>query len=798
MNARLLLTFTFALSSFYVPSVVSQEGTLEEIVVTARKKAESLQDVPVVVTALNSEMIETYNVTTIEDVATLTPGFHVGAGSLVSGSVIFLRGIGTASINTLADQAVSFAIDGFSIGHGALSRVSQLDIAQVEVLKGPQALFFGKNSPGGVVSYTSNNPTDEFELELGAGYEMESDDMFYQGVVSGPLSDTLGARLAVRVNDNEGWLRNTAVVDPNFPGPPGVWFSTGAATDHAFQGEELFVRGTVQWEPTDRFSMLTKVAHNKNELDFGSFSTSQRVVCPGPGGIGRNTATGDDCDLDFNAPSHQAPQPHRDALPAFGGATNDFTDTEMWVVTNEINFDVSDYWTLTAVTGYFDSDDLYAGTIDVGPFYVWRTATQSAVQEHFTQEIRLASNLDGPLNFTVGGLWGDAEQTSEIGVAVASSVIALGPTDQPKTIDTDTLSAFAQADFTINDQWSLTAGARWTEEKKEFSAQEGGDPITNLTKTKDTYRDFSPEATVSWFPNDNVMLYAAYKEGFKSGGFNATFLRAGGFNLWRDVLAPGVLFDISYDPETAKGFEIGAKTELLDNSLRLNVAVFDYEYTDLQLGRFNPEVNALIVVNAAELQTRGLEFDFLYSPEAIPGLTLRGALAYLDSEFSNFANAPCYEGQSLEEGCNLDFDVLLNRFVSQDLSGEAAPYSTEWSHTWGFTYERPAMDGWTWSVSADATYSDDYYVEQSKTPDADQNSYWTYGAALALTSDDGAWGLTLAGRNLSNEVVLTNAFTATGTGSGTGEPIANAVRADMNGRVARKRQVWLQLKYRFQ
>ena len=800
MNSRLLqgiVAFTFVLSSFYMPSAMSEgasERVLEEIVVTARKKAESLQDVPAVVTALNAEMIETYNITSLEDVANLTPGFHVGEGSLVSGSVIFLRGIGTASINTLADQAVSFAIDGFSIGHGALSRVSQLDIAQVEVLKGPQALFFGKNSSGGVVSYRSKNPTDEFELEISGGYEAESDDLYYQGAVSGPLTDTLGARLAVRMNDKEGWLRNTAAVDPNFAGPPGVWFSTGAATENAFQGEELFVRLTLQWEPTDRFSMLTKVAHNENDRDYGSFAMAQRVVCPT--GIGRNTGTGDDCDRDFKAPNHQAPQVHRDVLPAFGGATNDFTDTKMWVVTNEINFDVSDNWTLTAVTGYFDSDDLWAGTIDIGPSYVWRTATQSAVQEHITQEVRLASNFDGPLNFTLGGLWGDAEQTGEIGVAVANAIIALGPTDQPKTIDSDTLSAFGQIDWAINERWTLTAGGRWTEEEKEFSAHEGGDPITNLTKTKDKYDDFSPEVTLSWFPNDDVMLFAAYKEGFKSGGFNATFLRAGGFNFWRDVAAPGVLFDISYDSEYASGFEIGAKTELLDNSLRLNVAIFDYEYEDLQLGRFNPEVNALIVVNAAKLQTRGLEFDFLYRPDFLPGLSLRGALAYLDSEFENFNNAPCYEGQSIEEGCNLDLDPLLNRYVSQDLSGVAAPYSTELSHSWGFTYERPAMVGWTWSVGADAIYSDDYYVEQSKTPGADQDEYWTFSAAASLTSDDGTWDLTLGARNLFNKVILTNAYTATGTGTGTGGPIANAVRADMNGRVSRSRQVWLQLKYR--
>ncbi len=797
MNTRLLqgiIAFTFVLSSIHVPSVTA-EGTLEEIVVTARKKAESLQDVPVVVTALNQEMIEAYNVGTIEDVATLTPGFHVGSGSLVSGSVIFLRGIGTASINTLADQAVSFAIDGFSIGHGALSRVSSLDIAQIEVLKGPQALFFGKNSPGGVVSFTSNNPGDEFELELGGGFEIESDDMYYQAIVSGPLSDTLGARLAVRLNDNEGWLKNTATVDPAFAGPPGVWFSTGGATDYTFQGEELLVRGTLQWEPSDRFSMLTKVSHNNNELDSASFDTAQRVVCPT--GIGRNTATGEDCEVNFERAAHQAPQAHRDVLPAFGGADTDFTNTEMWVITNEITWDINDYWALTSVTGWFDSDDLYAGTIDVGPFYVWRTATQSAVQEHLTQEFRLASSLDGPVNFTIGGLWGDAEQTSEIGVAVANSIIALGPTDQPKTIDTDTLSLFGQVDWDITEQWSMTAGARWTEEQKSFSAFEGGDPITNLTKTEDTYTDFSPEITVSYFPQDNIMLYGAYKEGFKSGGFNATFLRAGGFNFWRDVAAPGVLFDISYDPETAKGFEFGAKTELLDNTLRLNVAVFDYEYTDLQLGRFNPEVNALIVVNAAELQTRGIEFDFLYRPDSVPGLSLRGAFAYLDSEFDNFENAPCFEGQTVEDGCSLDFDALLGRFVSQDLSGEAAPYSTEFSHSWGFTYERTAWEGWTWSIGADATYSDDYYVEQSKTPGADQDSYWMYSAALSLTSDDDTWDLTLGGRNLGNKAVLTNAFTATGTGAGTGEPLsATTVRADMNGRVARNRQVWLQLRYK--
>ena len=660
----------------------------------------------------------------------------------------------------------------------------------MEVLKGPQALYFGKNSPAGVVSYTTADPTEEFELQLGLGYETESEDRYYQGIVSGPVTDTLSGRLAVRFIDDNGWLNNPAVADPAVQAglPPG-FFSTGAASSDTYSGEETFIRGTLLWEPTDSVRMRTKYTYNKNELHYSSFGSAQRILCPT--GVGRSSAV--DCTVDFNAPVHRSPPEHRQVLPPMNNADNDFTDMEMSVITNELNWHVTDNWNVTAITGYFDSEDIFAGTIDVGELFIFRSATQELNQEHISQEIRLESDFDGPVNFTVGGLWGDSEQTVEIIVAFTNiPVPVLGPVPQPKTTDTRTLSAFGQVDWEITDQLSLTAGARWTEEDKDFTASEGGVPITNLVRNSATFDDVSPEVTLSWRPTDNAMLYVGYKEGFKSGGFNG-LLVPGGFNF-QAMINPGFLYDVSYEPETAEGFEIGAKTEWLDNRLRINAVYYDYEYTNLQLGRFNPETNSLVVVNASELNTSGVEVDALYVAKNIEGLTLRGAISYLDTEFGNYRNAPCWEGQTIAQGCSFDFDPLLMRFVSQDLTGARSAYSPEWSHSWGFTYERPATAGWNWSLSVDAIYTDEHFLEQAQTPGIMQDSHWLYNAAISLADEDDTWNLTLAGRNLGDEVVLTGAYTATGTGSGTGTTVG--APADMNGRVARGRQIWLELRYR--
>ena len=216
-------TPTFAQESDQISS-----SAIEEIIVTARQQAESLQDVPVTVAVLSEMALDRYNVSNLTDAAKLVPNFRIAAGGSGNGSNIYLRGIGSSSISAAFDQSVAINIDGVVVNRGRFIHNAYLDMAQIEVLKGPQSLYFGKSATAGVISIKTKDPTDEFELEFGAGIETEHEGTFYEFVVSGPLSENFGARLAVGTSENEELRENYSYLNDPMPYGNGTqqWFGS--------------------------------------------------------------------------------------------------------------------------------------------------------------------------------------------------------------------------------------------------------------------------------------------------------------------------------------------------------------------------------------------------------------------------------------------------------------------------------------------------------------------------------------------------------------------------------------------
>src|SRR5690606_29596231 len=233
---------------------------LEEIIVTARKREESLQDAPLNVSAISQDRIQKFDVTSLERIATTTPQFFVGRSSNGSGAQMTLRGIGSSSTSIGIEQSVAVIMDGVYYGQGRVLNEGMFDLGQIEVLKGPQSLFFGKNATAGVISLTTAKPGDEFEAIGRVGYEVESEQMRYEGILSGPLTETVGARLAVRYSDMEGgYFSNKSKVQPydSFDVATGQVnsFISPADNDDAPGEEELLARLTVTADPTDQLSM---------------------------------------------------------------------------------------------------------------------------------------------------------------------------------------------------------------------------------------------------------------------------------------------------------------------------------------------------------------------------------------------------------------------------------------------------------------------------------------------------------------------------------------------------------------
>ncbi|MEK9871509.1 MAG: TonB-dependent receptor plug domain-containing protein, partial [Gammaproteobacteria bacterium] len=252
-------------------SVTLASDVLEEVIVTARQQAEGLQDVPVTIAAMTEEDLDRYNITNLVDAAKMVPNMVIAQGGSGNGSSLRLRGIGSSSISAAFDHSVAINLDGVVVNRGRFIHNSYMDMSQLEVLKGPQSLYFGKSATAGVVSIMTNDPGDEFEFQLSGGVETEYDGTFYEMVISGPLTDTLGARLAIGGSKNDELFENySAENDPN---------AAINGAEKYYGDESTNMRLTLVWEPTDNFK--AKLKYNYSEFDNDGAGTAYtEEVCP--------------------------------------------------------------------------------------------------------------------------------------------------------------------------------------------------------------------------------------------------------------------------------------------------------------------------------------------------------------------------------------------------------------------------------------------------------------------------------------------------------------------------------------
>ncbi|MGB1140854.1 MAG: TonB-dependent receptor [Halioglobus sp.] len=311
--------------------------------------------------------------------------------------------------------------------------------------------------------------------------------------------------------------------------------------------------------------------------------------------------------------------------------------------------------------------------------------------------------------------------------------------------DAETWALFGQGTYHISDAWHLTVGLRWNNEDKDatqdYVVTDFGtttpttNPFNNLLALavngaqdhaydeNSSVSDTSPTVTLTWDFNDDMMFYARYAKGFKSGGFN-------------EAENTGDVSRFKFDDEEADSYEIGSKTTLLDGAATLNTAVFYTEYTDRQVSAF--EGLAFVVGNAAESTSQGVEVDGRWL--VTEHITLMGSLAYLDSEFDDFANASC---QAL--------DTVPGESCTQDLSGQETQFSPEWSGSLSVQYARAITNNLEFIGQVDANYTDDYFYAQDLDPEEMTESYTEYNARLAIAPMDGGWEVALLGKNLTDE-----------------------------------------------
>lgn len=824
---RLLSSTALAVSIATVPvsaqeqAQASEAGGLEDIVVTARKRIETTQDVPVSVTAISAAQINRYDLSNLERVAAQTPSFVIGRSPSGSGATLVLRGIGSNTTSIGLEQSVAVIVDGAYYGQGRTINEGFFDLGRLEILKGPQALFFGKNATAGVVSITTADPGDKLEVIGRAGYDFTAKQIIGEAIVSTPLTETLGVRLAVRGSKmGDGYFKQlgTTQTYPTLDRTSTAQVVTptnhtsGPAGDG--RGKEFYVRGTLKWEPFDRFVATVKANFGKNSTNNPG-AGAVLFYCPTGVSAGNPAIP---CARKFQSSANRFPTDIAATLPYANSDGQTGNQYRSWAVNANLVYTMDDI-TITSVTNYnwnrnvfqFDGDQVSR----TGPAGV--NATEWSTWRAFSSELRALTSYDGPFNLMVGGYYQKTKRdylafTASGGLENSAATPAFRrylANSKDSETDGETLAAFGQAIVKPIDRVEVTAGVRYTHETKDsYFVQPYSHPIRvaqgvfapNVTlNSNQTFTNWSPEATISFKPTSDINIYAAYKTAYKSGGFSNS-----------GIYSPSAsIADFEFSPEKAKGFEAGVKTTLLDRQLRFNITAYRYKYTNLQLDFFNSPVFAFSTINAGSAITKGVELEMEFAPRAVPGFNLRGSLNYNKARYGNVPTAPCYSGQTRAAGCNLVFvndgspegssrpfnsatDTVANR---QNLRGLPTANAPLWTASLGAAYETAIGNGLALGFSVDTRYSDDYLAGAFGNPFTRQNSYVNVDASARVKTEDGRWELAVIGKNLTKRWYATGGNDAPNTGSGTGGTVG--VIADQIGFATLPRTIQAQITFRY-
>lgn len=773
---------------------------LQDIVVTARRRAESSQNIPVSVTALSAADIQRRSLTNLEAIAAATPQLAIGRNATGSGAQITLRGVGSNSLSIGTEQSVAVIVDGVYYGQGRTINDGFFDLAGVEILKGPQSLFFGKNATAGVISINTANPTDHFTATLRGGYEFNAQKTIAEGIVSGPITDTLGFRIAVRGSKDFGSLfsneagtityntRDTPTAGTIAPNTPHI--ATPGPSD-APNEREFLTRATLRWQPTDRLTATIKANYGVNKTNPGTWNYA---VFACQGGFS-HISPGVPCEREFSSRVNNLPGDIA-AVTRYAKEKN-FNNYHSWGTTATFDYSL-DKFAITSVSNYNWNKNRWSNDIDYQSsptVNIW--GAEDSRYSAYSSELRVLSKFDGPVNFLVGGYYQNTKRDFDQVVINANAENSLAPAgyryvQYAKQSQTkgETLSGYGQVTWQIIPTLEAAAGVRYLHETKDsFFRQPYANPrfagvnydVTRTLVADQTFNNWSPEATLTWKPVDNVTVYGAYKTAYKSGGFSNS-----------SILTPSTPADFfSFDPEKAKGFEGGVKTTLLDRQLRFNVALYSYKYSNLQITYLDSARLSYNSVNAGSVRTKGVEVEFDYAPRGVPGLTVSGTANYNHARYGS-SIAPCYGGQTIAAGCIPN--GLTTGTPGQNLDGVPTSDAPLWTASFGPRYEMPVGKSMMFGASVDGRYSSSYLASAFGSPLSRQAKYINLDASVRVRDADDRWEIALLGKNLTNQFVVTGVTDGSGTGTGTGT--AGGISADQVGFVAMPRTVMLQLTYR--
>ena len=776
LKNRLSLAVIATCGTLALPAAA--QSVLEEIVVTAQKREQNLQDVGIAVSAFTGEQLRAFNVQQSFDVAAFTPGVHISGNLAGQNTQFSIRGVTQNDFNDIIESPNAVYLDEGYIAIAQAQTFAVFDIDRVEILKGPQGTLFGRNATGGLVHYISNKPSfDETSgyLDLTVGqYDVDNDANRYtvEGAFGGPISDTVAGRVAFRYNNQDPYLENI------YPDQTPDFF-VGGESPGSGAGEDLgdddtiAARAALAFRPSDNLDITVSGNYADSEVSTGPYQSKSTIAVVTNGELvnvidtPRNEtrlsidtaggdAGGDAIDGDELLPGAGIGLDDGRLAPGgdfFGYIDRDDDDfefssdfafddqgsTESWGLNARVEWEMDSGTMLTSVTDYKDYEKLLFIDVDAAP--VNQLANYAGVDaSSFTQEFRLNGETDNS-RWVAGVYYLNIDNDSDNGLkAPVNSILGIFafPLDVGvvASLETDSYSLFGQYEYDFTDRLTGIIGLRGIREEKDFETGIGffasagndvvnsgpfipnftgaGDPFFFEDDTSDNL--WTGKLQLDYHASEDLLIYGGINRGVKAGSFNAPLLGS--------YLGSGGDAGLPYDEEILLAYEVGFKATLGDGSTRLNGSAFYYDYEDYQAFLF---VGVGGVVINADAESYGMELELQTTP--LPGLDIILSASYLDSEVQDL---PLRSGSPLPP-----------RDVNPTYAPEVQAVGVV-RYTWDGL-------GGVMTVQGDASYSDSYYYNL-RNFDADEfDSYTMVNALLSWQSSDGTWTVTGAVRNLTDE-----------------------------------------------
>ena len=743
-------------AAFAQEAPVESQGGLDDIIVTAQKRAEGLSDVPISISAVSGKQVESYGQTNLEQISSSVPNLKITQTAIANR--IAIRGIASGD-NKGFEQSVAMFVDGVYYGRDQLSRLPLVDMERVEVLRGPQPTLFGKNAIAGAVNITTRSPTDEFEGTVSGLYEFNHKELQLTGVLSGPLSDGIEARVVGYHRSMDGYFYNQKLKrnEPNV--------------------DEYYVRGKVEFDKGGPLAAELKLEY----ADFAMKGQPRDVF----GAVGNYNAV-------FQGPFFVS------TVPDYVREDNGYESrNKVFGATLNADLEIGEH-TLTSVTSLLDYKTREIVDVDFSGISFLDGTNLREDYRQFSQELRLTSPGGEAFNY-IGGVYyqhakldvQDFTLFNPTFLGLGAPFNALGDTrnDRDYSQTSDLISAFAQGELSLTDQLRVTAGARFNHEKKSgrrsLAIVQGPLSTAPAAVVAAVFRalnieahsiagklsedSFNPMVNVQFDATDDLMIYASYARGTKAGGFD---IRSNSLPTSTTVAKPGAF---EFQDESADNFEAGLKYKGRD--VAFNLSFYRTKYKDLQVNIFDGTLN-FNVRNAAAARTQGIEADFRAA--LAEGLTISGAIAYLDFKFTNFTDGQCYYLQTPGPGGFCDY------------SGKRNALSPKWSGNLNVDYWTPVGSDLKLSFNVNADFSSSYIAAANLDPRTYQGSYAKLGARVALGQIDNRWEVALIGRNLTDQRIL-----QTGSAMPLATTITGGAGNAYNGIVDRPRTIAVQVTGRF-